>query len=73
MNMPESDNTLSTILRSALGKTLLISFLLVALLPMLTVSYISLHQARINLQQNAEAILEQAAASKSLQIGRAHV
>lgn len=70
MNMPESDNTLSTILRSALGKTLLISFLLVALLPMLTVSFISLHQARINLQQNAEAILEQAAASKSLQISQ---
>jgi len=70
MNISESDNTLSTILRSALGKTLFISFLLVALLPMLVVSFVSLRQARINLHQNAETILEQAATSKSLQISQ---
>ena len=70
MNISESDNTLLIILRSGLGKTLLISFLLVALLPMLTVSYISLHQARINLQQEAEVILEQAALGSSLQISQ---
>jgi CheY-like chemotaxis protein/HAMP domain-containing protein/putative methionine-R-sulfoxide reductase with GAF domain len=70
MNTSNSDNTLFTVLRSGLGKTLLISFLLVALLPMLVVSFISLHQARINLHQNAESILEQAAFSKSLQISQ---
>ena len=70
MNMSESNNSLSTILRSGLGKTLLISFLLVALLPMLVVSFVSLHQARINLHQSAEMLLEQAAENKSLQISQ---